>query len=125
MVSATTWPLTNRSNAIDIGALKHMAKWADYLISAIRLNSARTHIAELRVHEDHDTSVGAGGTWTRLQVITQIERLVKSFKTIYEDAGGNWRRGEDVHVVHVGGQKYLRTDPDETPLDNLGELPEF
>ena len=33
--------------------------------------------------------------------------------------------GERVHVVRVGLQTFLRTDRNQTPEDNLGELPLF
>ncbi|GHT31041.1 hypothetical protein FACS1894214_2020 [Planctomycetales bacterium] len=33
--------------------------------------------------------------------------------------------GASIHVVEADHKKYLRTDKNKTPADNLGELPSF
>lgn len=35
-----------------------MSKWADYLISEVRFNTAGTHIDKVRTHVDNGDSVG-------------------------------------------------------------------
>ncbi len=99
-----------------------MAKWADYGISAVRYDSEHTHIVKVRVHEDKGDKIGAPTEWTRSQVVTAIENG-KSLVTILR--GGNWKKGQDVHIITVKGTKYLRTDQNLKASDNLGELPEF
>ncbi len=37
-----------------------MAKWADYLISAVQYNAAGAHIAKVMRHPDNGESVGTG-----------------------------------------------------------------
>ncbi|MEM6843216.1 MAG: DUF3892 domain-containing protein [Bacteroidota bacterium] len=36
-----------------------------------------------------------------------------------------WRKGEDVHIVEVNGEQYIRTDSNSKESDNLENLPEF
>lgn len=100
-----------------------MTKWADYLISAVRYNADDSHITHVRVHQDLGTTVGSPSAETRQAVIDSID-AGRSFKTIYNQ-NGQWSRGEDVHVVPVNGVRYIRTDPDRTPDDNLGNLSRF
>jgi len=99
-------------------------KWADYLISAVRYNTAETHIDAVRVHEDNGDSVGPGGTWTRASVVKSLE-AGHTFVTIYQGGNDKWQRGAEVRIVRIAGQKYIRTDADATPKDNLGNLPRF
>jgi len=103
-----------------------MAKWADYLISAVRYETSSTgrHISQLRVHTDGAESVGQATTWTKNQVVTSIN-AGQRFKTIYKTADDKWHMGEDVRVVVIDGESFLRTDANKIKADNLGELPEF
>ena len=103
-----------------------MAKWADYLISAVRYDtsSGNRHISHLRVHPDSDTSVGMAETWTKDSVVSAINRRT-GFVTIYKNPDGNWKKGEDVRVVVISSTSYLRTDANRIEADNLGSLPEF
>lgn len=99
-------------------------KWADYLISAVRYNDAETHIEMVRVHEDEGDKVGSSTTWERSSVVASLEAGY-TFMTITESSDSEWRRGAKVGIITVGGTKYIRTDADETPEDNLDSLPRF
>jgi hypothetical protein len=102
-----------------------MAKRADHYISRVRYNAVRTHIEQLEVQEDKGGTIGNPTTWTREQVIASIDREKKVFVTIIKDVQGIYQCGEDVRVIELSGTKYLRTDANKTPKDNLGNLPEF
>lgn len=99
-------------------------KWADYLISAVRYNAAGTHIEAVRVHEDNVDSVGPGASRTRASVVNSLEEGY-TFVTIYKGSNDKWQRGAEVRIVKIADQKYIRTDADATPKDNLGSLPRF
>lgn len=99
-------------------------KWADYLISAVRYNASGTHIDAVRVHADNGSSVGPGSTMTRSRVVTLLQ-TGSTFCTIFKSADDQWRRGADVRVVDIDGEKFIKTQPDRTKQDNLGELPRF
>ncbi|HML23354.1 MAG TPA: DUF3892 domain-containing protein [Aggregatilinea sp.] len=101
-----------------------MAKWADYGISAVRYNNARTHIDLLMVHVDNGDTIAIGKEWKRSDVVLEIERK-RTFVTIPKNNDEKYIRGEDVRIVVINGVKYLRTDNNNTPSDNLGSLPEF
>jgi hypothetical protein len=98
-------------------------KWADYLISAVRYNAAETHIEKVRVHVDNGDSVGPASEWTRAKVIAQLEAGY-SFVTILK-SNGKWQKGATVRIVVIHGEKFIRTDADQTKEDNLGSLPRF
>lgn len=100
-----------------------MAKWADYCISAVRYSYSGKHIDKVRVHTDDGQTIGPPTESTRTQVITAIE-AGRSFVTIYA-RDDKWRRGEDVRIVKVNGNKYIRTDANSKEEDNLGDLPKF
>ncbi|MBU0710661.1 DUF3892 domain-containing protein [bacterium] len=101
-----------------------MAKWADYCISAVKYDSEKKHIEKVKVHKDLGDTIEAPSEWTRTKVVETIEKG-SSFITITTNDKGNWKKGEDVHIITVKGKKYLRTDNNETEEDNLGNLPEF
>ena len=101
-----------------------MEKWADYGIPKVRYNDERTHIAEVKVHEDKGDAFGGAGEWSRNQVVSALERG-KSFITILKGTGGKWQKGQDVHVIAVNGMEYIRTDQNHKASDNLENLPEF
>ncbi len=100
-----------------------MAKWADYLISAVKYDSDGSPIIELKVHVDNGETVGEAVTFTRNKVISKLDSGY-SFITIVKNET-KWSKGEDVRVYERLGVKYLRTDSNNESKDNLGDLPIF
>jgi len=49
----------------------------------------------------------------------------KTFITITKSADNKWTKGQEVHIITVGGVKYIRTDKNQKAADNLENLPEF
>lgn len=101
-----------------------MGKWADYLISAVRYNEEETHIDKVRCHEDQGESAGASQDISRSTVVSRIEGG-NTFVTIIKTTDGKWKRGEDVRIIKVDGEKFIRTDANARKADNLGNLPRF
>ena len=97
-----------------------MAKWADYLISAVSYNPNR-QIMEVEVHEDLDGKMGPVELVDKLTIAHNIRRG-KKYVTIFRRLE-TWKRGEQVNLFRVDGDPYLRTDKNKVPLDNLGDLP--
>src|SRR3954470_24475242 len=95
-------------------------RWADYLISAVRYNASGSHIDAVRVHVDNGDSVGAGSGMSRQRVVTLLQSG-STFCTIFKSADNQWRRGADVRVVDIDGEMFIKTQPDRTKKDNLGE----
>lgn len=100
-----------------------MSKWADYGVFRVRYNRERTAIVEVEVRPDLGEKFGDAQKASRQEVVSAIERRV-TFVTVYSRDGQN-RKGEDVRVVSIGGERYLRTDNNSTRADNLGSLPEY
>ena len=52
-----------------------MPKWGDYGISAVRFNSAHTHIDRVLVHLDNGETVGAGSEYARADIVSSIKNV--------------------------------------------------
>lgn len=96
----------------------------DYYISHVRYNTERTHIVKVRAYPNSGSQLGNPAEWARTEVVNAIGRG-QTFMTMYKGADGQWKQGEDVRIVTIGGVKYIRTDNNSKAADNLGNLPEF
>ncbi len=101
-----------------------MAKWADFGISAVRFSKDREHIDKAKVHEDKDDKFGVGIEKTRKQIIAGI-KLGQTYTTILKNKEGKWKQGQDVHIIKVDDEEFIRTDANKKKSDNLENLPEF
>ena len=101
-----------------------MAKWADYLISAVKYDSDHEKIISVKTHEDKGDTVGDSYIEIRSKVVSNIENGY-SYCTILKTNDKKWKKGEDIHIVKIDDEKFIRTDRNETKKDNLGNLPEF
>lgn len=101
-----------------------MPKWADYGISKVRYNQARTHIDKVEVRVDSSETIGAATEWTRSQVVSSI-RGGHTFVTILRNPDGTWKLGQEIHLVNVNEVEFIRTDRNSRAADNLENLPEF
>ena len=106
-------------------------KWADYAITAIQYeyygrNGEWKRIVAVEVREDQVTRLGNPKTWLRQQVVNAKVNDQKTFVTSILDKDTNkWLLGAKVEVVLINGIHYIRTDRNNTPADNLGNLPEL
>ena len=101
-----------------------MTKWADYGISAVRYNTGRTHIEQVKAHVDNGTSIGTGSAYSRAQVVSALKQG-KTFVTILYNSNQQWTKGQPVQIITVNGAEYLKTTSNGTAADNLESLPEF
>lgn len=103
---------------------RKMAKWADYLISAVSYHSKHTHIDQVKAHVDSGDTVAAGKIYSRSTVVDAIKNG-KTFCTIIKNSGEKWVKGQDVFVIKIKGTSYIKTVDNSTEADNLENLPEF
>ena len=101
-----------------------MAKLADYFISAVRYDDDHEKIIKVRRHKNINNSVGEGSECTRSSVVSDLQSGI-TYSTITKNSNGNWDIGADIHIVYVNSVAYIRTDRNNTPKDNLENLPEF
>ena len=101
-----------------------MAKWADLLISAVRYNADKTRIEGVRVRKDLGDKIGPANESTRAAVVKNIKNGV-SYMTILKGKDGKWNKGQEVHIIKVKNEEFIRTDKNAVASDNLGNLPEF
>ena len=106
-----------------------MAKQADYYVTKVHYNNTdEDHIEAVKRHtvnDDGSFKDGDFNTTPRSTVVSDINNIL-TYLTLNEKQDGNgWIFGEDIHVVNVDGEDFVRTDQNKTKQDNLGELPEF
>lgn len=101
-----------------------MAKWADFVITKVKYNQDRTHIVEVEVQTDTGEAISNDPRrMARHEVVAAILQNT-TFVTAYL-RDGKWQKGEDVRVVTIHGERFIRTDSNSVKADNLGELPEY
>ena len=101
-----------------------MGDW-DYGVSHQRKDKNDV-ITAIKVHKfTSDSSVDSGAEWTKSQGVSAIDDRGARMCTLLTASGGNWDIGARIRVVKGSYGKYLRTDADNTPKDNLGNLPSF
>lgn len=103
-----------------------MSKWADYLISAVRYmdSSKKDKIDKVKVYRDNGDKIDYDNIWDRSEVVSKLENNY-TFYTIYKTKDNKWKKGSEVKIFVLDGEKYIRTDGNKKKHDNLEELPEF
>lgn len=91
----------------------------DYWIVAKRKNPIGTHIAAVKIAVPGGTPYQV----TKAEAVALLE-IPKTISTLLWK-NGEWKEGAKVHLYVLGSAKYIRTDPDKTPADNLESLPDF
>lgn len=97
-----------------------MIKWADFGISRASYSGAIVEKVEVMASPGH--RLGDVELWSREQVVTALA-LGTNFVTLRDLSAGGYMRGDDVRLVTVGGELYVRTDGDGVSGDHLGDLP--
>jgi hypothetical protein len=99
-----------------------MAKWADFLISSVRLTQAGGHkfASHVLLHNDTGEGVGSGTVRTKDEVIGLLDsgKTVKTMRWAYP----SWSEGALVQTITLEGVRYLRTHRDATTADNLDNM---
>ena len=103
-----------------------MAKWADYVITRVRFNTAGTHIDQVEVADDGENGIGTKRNEKRTTVIANI-KAKKTYVTAPPSTteSGKITKGAPVGIVVVNGTEYIRTDANKTAKDNLDNLPTY
>ena len=103
----------------------NMNKWADYLISAMRItkNSNNNLIAYFKVHKDKGEFIGAGATWTKDEVLEAINNG-NTFLTIHKENNGKWKKGSGIQEM-IFDQLFNCNDKEIKKENKAIVLPEF
>jgi len=99
-----------------------MAKWADYLVSAVSYSPNR-EIIEAEVHEDLDGKIGRTETVDKITMSHNM-RKGKTYITVFKTLN-SWKRGQEIHLYSVNGHPYLRIDRNKVNMDHLGDIPDI
>ena len=101
---------------------KQVVKWADFGITRVRYDEARTRIVELEVRQEEGPIFGHAQRWQRHHLIGDIGKSL-SLVTLAEVQESHFKKGQMVHLVTVDSEVYVRVDEEPVPADNLGKLP--
>lgn len=96
---------------------------SNFYVTAVKYSSDPAFISHVLVHSPTDAGRFSKGIITsKVDVISQMGKG-HTFKTaMYNYSKGHWVNGADIGVVQINNRQYLRTDPDSTSRDNLGNL---
>jgi hypothetical protein len=102
-----------------------MDKWADYLVSGVKTGNDQKYVDFVECHSDFGCVVCENIILSRADLIVNMKKGV-TYATVFRTPIGKWRKGQEVHLVTVNGEEFLRTDTNTTiAADNFDELPEF
>jgi hypothetical protein len=102
-----------------------MDKWADYLVSGVKTSPDQKHIDSVEVHSDFGCVVCENIVLSRADLIVNMKKGT-TYATVFRTAIGKWRKGQEVRLVNVGGEEFVRTDSKNTiASDNFDDVPEF
>ena len=102
-----------------------MDKWADYLVSGVKTSPDPKHIDSVEVHSDFGCVVCENIILSRTDLIVNIKKGC-TYTTVFRTAIGKWRKGQEVRLVTVGTEEFLRTDSkSNVAADNFDDVPEF
>jgi hypothetical protein len=97
-------------------------KWADFVITAVRFNSAGTHIEDVQTSEHTGTELINQTTKSRHTVVTQIASGY-TFCTATKGSDDLWHKGAAVKIYEYDSEKFIKAD--SSKKDNLDNLPTF
>lgn len=102
------------------------AEWADYVITEVHYGENPRHIIEVKVfrHDAQENKLYDKEIMSREDVIAEITSDM-TFVTAIKGSNGKYSKGSNVETILVNRTRYLRTDQNNIPEDNLGNLPEF
>jgi hypothetical protein len=101
-----------------------MDKWADYLVSGVKTGPDQKYIDSVEVHSDFGCVVCENIVLSRTDLIVNMKKGC-TYATVFRTAIGKWRKGQEVRLVNVGGEEFLRTDSKSAASDNFDDVPEF
>ncbi|MDL0134869.1 DUF3892 domain-containing protein [Halobacterium salinarum] len=98
--------------------------WGDYAIVAVRYDYDHSRIVKVKRRKVADGHLESPTEEYRQTVVDDLENNIE-YNTAFKNDEGNWDYGEDLHILEIEGEKFLRTDQNDEGEDNLGGLPEF
>lgn len=102
-----------------------MAKWADYLITAIthaEKSDGNKYISHVMLHTDSDAYFEKGIKKTKEEVVSLLKSGKSVCTTRWEYSTRKWTIGAGVTFEKIDGVEYLRTISDNTTINNIENL---
>lgn len=101
-----------------------MKTWADFVITRVKYNREHSQIVEVEARRDLGASISSEVYRSARRDVVAARNRGTTFATAYM-RDSRWSKGEDVRVVTIQGESFIRTDSNSIRADNLGALPEY
>ncbi len=101
-----------------------MAKWVDYVTTAVRSDGTYDQIIKVKVVENIGETLHLPSEMTRQTVNSNIDEG-RTFVTTQKNKEGKWNIGVKVIKVQINSFYYIKTVSNYSEKDNLREFPEF
>ena len=92
-------------------------------IYAVHYNEEKRHISKVKARISTGGDLGPSQVLTKSEVLAKIDADWIVATTVKNDTGGD--KLTDVIACTINGKRYIKTVPNDTEEDNLGELPTF
>ncbi len=96
-------------------------KWADYCVVAADLSN--NLIDRVRVRRDEGKTLTDEQTWNRAELVDAMLKGTTFVTSVMGESG--WQRINQVALVKMGGERFLRVDALQLAFDHLDALPTF
>lgn len=100
-----------------------MSTCPNFGISEVEYDPDRILITHIKQHGIINKNAADGDIVDRMTIIDNIEQNM-TYKTMTW-SGTTWDLHKDIKIVRINSTVYIRTDNNNIPKDDLGELPEF
>lgn len=97
-----------------------MAADVNFCITGVKYDSEETLIGIVKIHQNLDGEMSEAYYWFRESVLNYI-KAGYSIWTAHEE-NGQWQKGEQVIIDTVNETEFIKTNQDDTPKDNLGNI---
>ena len=98
----------------------------DYVIAKVRYDDDHSRITHVRrgSYDNDENVISPRSTQSRQTIVSSLNSG-DDYYTVPPDGDGGFTWGDEVEVITIDGEDFIRTDGNEVKGDNLENLPEF
>lgn len=99
----------------------------DYFVYAVHYaNDNKTHIQRIKAFKlNSNDKLSDNEEFYKNEIVSLIDSKSFKFATIYETQNGSYKAGKEIITYSIENEKFIKTEPNEKKIDNLGELVEY
>lgn len=99
----------------------------DYFVYAVNYTSdSKTHIQKVKAFKlNSNDKLSDSKEFYKNEIVSLIDSKSFKFATIYKTQNGSYKAGKEIITYSIENEKFIKTEPNEKKIDNLGELAEY